>query len=314
MRSRTTYVVLLLGVAWGLPAWGVPEEPLLLLARVLALAVAALGLGLFLGWAGGLSLAQAAMMGVGAYGTAWLMAEGWPLLLAALLCASAAAALAVPLGLAARRGPLALAAVTLGTAEAATLLWGRLGSGTTGGRPLHDMPLLELGPLVFSGPEAAYRGALAALLVVVAWAWLWRLSPWGRELQGPAALLGGGVEALAPWRGVWVTFVLSSAYGAVGGALEVYAAGSPVAGGYGLERLALLLAAVVLGGLGSLAGSVAAALVLGLLPHFVPTLAPFQTALYGLLVAVALLYFPEGLASLRPPRWLSTGRRAGRSG
>ena len=300
MRSRTTYLVLLAGVAWGLPAWGMPEEPLLVLARVLALAVASLGLGLFVGWAGGVSLAQAAMMGVGAYCTAWLMGVGWPLLLAAVAGAGAAAVLAAPVGLALRRGALALAIVTLGLAEAIAALLGRIDSGSLASRPLLEMPWLELGPVVFSGPEAAYRGALATLLALAAWAWAWHRSAWGRQLPGSGSLVDGGGVASTAWGAVWITFVLSCAYGAMGGALEVYANGSPAIGGYGLERLALLLAAVVLGGPGSLVGSVAAAVALGLLPVVVPAVAPYQAVLYGLLLVVALLYCPQGIGSLWP--------------
>ncbi|MBI2912229.1 MAG: branched-chain amino acid ABC transporter permease [Chloroflexi bacterium] len=312
MRSKTPYLVLLAGVAWGLPAWGVAAEPLLVLARLLALAVAALGLGIFVGWAGGVSLAQAAMMGVGAYCTAWLMGAGWPLLLAASAGAVAAAGLALPVGLAVRRGSLALAVVTLGLAEAIVSVLGGIDGGSLAGGPLLEMPLLGLGPVVFSGPEAAYRGALAALLALVAWAWIWHRSPWGRLLPGPGSLFDGRGLAGTSWRSVWITFVLSCAFGALGGALEVYASGSPVGGGYGLERLALLLAAVIIGGPGSLVGSIAAAVGLGLLPLVVPSVAPYQAVMYGLLLAVALLYCPQGVASLRPFRWVSARVQGGR--
>ena len=59
--------------ALGLKPYGV-----FILSMWAVMTIAAIGLNLTLGYAGQVSLAQAAFVGIGAYITAWLTTKGWP--------------------------------------------------------------------------------------------------------------------------------------------------------------------------------------------------------------------------------------------
>ena len=76
-------VALLIAIPHGLKPYGI-----LLLSQWAVFSIAAVGLNLTLGYAGQVSLAQAAFLGVGAYTSALMTTHGWPLW-SALLAASA---------------------------------------------------------------------------------------------------------------------------------------------------------------------------------------------------------------------------------
>ena len=75
----------LLGAPFGLKPYGI-----YLLSLWAVMTVAAIGLNLTLGYAGQISLAQAAFVGIGAYSAALVTTHGWPLgaalVVAAALC------------------------------------------------------------------------------------------------------------------------------------------------------------------------------------------------------------------------------------
>src|SRR5438445_8592000 len=66
-------VALLIGAPFGLKPYGI-----YLLSTWAVMSIAAIGLNLTLGYAGQISLAQAAFVGIGAYVTAYLTTRGWP--------------------------------------------------------------------------------------------------------------------------------------------------------------------------------------------------------------------------------------------
>ena len=65
--------VFLLAAPFGFKPYGV-----FILSMWAVMSIAAIGLNLTLGYAGQISLAQAAFVGIGAYVTAYLTTRGWP--------------------------------------------------------------------------------------------------------------------------------------------------------------------------------------------------------------------------------------------
>src|ERR1051325_3005431 len=83
----------LLAAPFGFKPYGV-----FILSTWAVMSIAAIGLNLTLGYAGQISLAQAAFVGIGAYVTAWLTTRGWPFWSTYLIGATACFAIGWLLG------------------------------------------------------------------------------------------------------------------------------------------------------------------------------------------------------------------------
>jgi branched-chain amino acid transport system permease protein len=84
----------------------------------------------------------------------------------------------------------------------------------------------------------------------------------------------------------------------VGGAMYAALIGhlTPIA--FDLSELILQFAIIMVGGLGSLAGSVLGAAIITAAPEFFRDFPGFQELIFGLLIVLVLLFLPRGLASL----------------
>ena len=67
---------------------------------------------------------------------------------------------------------------------------------------------------------------------------------------------------------------------------------------FDLTELILEFAAIMVGGLGSLVGSVVGAVVITAAPEFFHGLPGYQELLFGILIILVILFLPRGLASL----------------
>lgn len=74
---------------------------------------------------------------------------------------------------------------------------------------------------------------------------------------------------------------------------------APTASQIGFLKSIDILIMVVLGGLGSLTGSVIAAIVLTILPEFLRGLAEYRMVIYPLLLIAVMIYRPAGLMAGR---------------
>jgi branched-chain amino acid transport system permease protein len=271
-------------------------------------ALAALGLGVLMGQAGQVSLAQGAFYGLGAYGSTVLaLHAGVPPWLSIPAATLAAAAVALLLGLpAVRLGGHHLALATLGFGIIVFLVFNNETDWTGGPSGTIGIP-----PLVLFGRTVATDGAYAYVVwsvVIAAHLAVRRLlrSPTGRAFRAIAAS-----EAAAAATGIDVArqkllaFVLSGALGAVAGGLYAHwlTFVSPTA--FGLETSIEFLVMAVLGGLGSLYGPLLGAATVTLLVEALRTavraVAPGATGwvevtAFGAILIGVLLLAPEGIA------------------
>jgi branched-chain amino acid transport system permease protein len=156
----------------------------------------------------------------------------------------------------------------------------------------------HLGPFFF--PKAQVLGCLAAVAVLAA-LWLLLTRTWaGRAIraasQNPegSALVGVDVRGVAA-----LTFAIGVATtGAGGSILSVLYALFPASHYLWISRL---LGIVVLGGMGSLPGAVAGALLLGVAEAFTATYVStrWATVVFYLVILVVLLVRPQGLMGSR---------------
>ena len=152
---------------------------------------------------------------------------------------------------------------------------------------------LTFGPL---NPEA-YDWLLFTMIIIVCvvFAQIYR-SPIGRawsairDDEGAAELMGVRARGLK---------VLASTIGAAPAGLagSIYAAqvGYISPGTFGLTLSILVLAAVVLGGKGRLAGVILGAVLVGYLPERFLALDKIHTLLFGAVIALVMLFRPEGI-------------------
>jgi branched-chain amino acid transport system permease protein len=273
--------------------------------------VAAIGLNLTLGYAGQISLAQAAFVGIGAYITAWLTTRGWSfwstLGLAGVVCFVTGWLLGYP---ALRLQHHYLAFVTLAFNTLVYLVF-RNEEWLTGGiYGITNVPRPRLAGWSLNGAHAFYYFCLASLaLVSIATWWLIR-SPWGRAFvalrENPMRALSLGVDTR---RYTLMAFALGAGLGGVSGALYAplvqFIDPTPFALGLSLN----LLLMVVVGGSGYFFGPFLGAVVAVLLPEWLRFAQGYYLMGYAVLVMLLMVFSPSGLLGFAD-RLLSSTRRA----
>jgi len=273
---------------------------------------AAAGLTLLVGWNGQLSLGHGALMAIGAYTVAVIMAHQptFPIigLLVAAVVVTAMAGAVIGVAAARLRGPY-LAGATLALAVALPELATRY-SGTLGGG--QGLPVRPLGvPTWLSATFPTERwlawvGIVGGLVVLVVLANLMG-SGMGRRLRTvrddevSASLAGINVA-----RTQVLAFVVSAACAGLAGALYAFANSLANPAAFTLILSLSLVTAIVIGGLGSLTGAVLGSVALVYVPRLTTNVSNrfkldtsvkgnLPLAIYGLLLVVTMLAFPTGI-------------------
>jgi branched-chain amino acid transport system permease protein len=255
--------------------------------------IVGLSLLLLTGWAGLISLGQFAFAAIGGYGVAFFGGQlGLPLVLALPLAGLLGAAASVVVGLPALRiRGLYLAVTTLAFAVVVTNV---LLSERYGGRlipsTIHRPSIVGLD----AGNETVfYYLALAVLGLAVLAVVGMRRSRTARALiacrDNDRAAQSFGINLV---RARLETFAVSGLLAALAGGLFAYQQGGVTAGDYSPEVSLTVFLLVVIGGLGSIAGPLLGALLVGGLTIFVPEFAGVFSAV---LVLVILAFVPGGL-------------------
>jgi branched-chain amino acid transport system permease protein len=262
--------------------------------------IAAIGLNLTLGYAGQISLAQAAFVGIGAYITAWLTTKGWPFWSAYLLAGASCFVIGWLLGYPALRVQHHyLAFVTLAFNTLVYLAF-RNEEWLTGGiYGISNVPRPDVLGWSMTRPREFYYFCLAHLVLVSLAAWWLIRSPWGRAFvavrENPMRALSLGVDTR---RYTLMAFALGAGLGGISGALYAplvqFVDPTPFALGLSLN----LLLMVVVGGSGYFFGPFLGAIVAVLLPEWLRFAQGFYLMGYALLVIVLMVFCPAGLLGL----------------
>ncbi len=264
---------------------------------VFIFAIAVLGLNLLMGFAGQVSLGHAGFFGIGAYavavGPAHLGLPSWASLLAG---AALAALLAFVVGrpiLRLKGHYLAVATLGLG------LLIGMVFTNEarwTGGPDGMPVARLVLFGWTVRGTQTWYwiSGATLALGALIAINLI--DSPTGRAFRAihdsevAAAVLGVDIA-----RYKLVAFVLSAVYAAVAGAYLALFDGLVTPVNAGFLRSIEFVTMAVLGGLGSIFGSVVGAAVLTVLPQLLTVFHEYEHVALGAIMIVFMLFLRAGV-------------------
>lgn len=282
------------------------------LARVMVLAVFAMGYNLLFGYAGLLSLGHAMFFGAGIYGTGMAIIHlGWspPAAFAAGLAAGLILALAVGL-LALRTSGVAFMIVTLMFAQVAYLTviyfsrWTRGDEGLALGREtrLFDIAGMQVD---LADPATRYMTALVLFALVLLLSWRLVRSPFGRVLvairenEERTRMLGYDTFA-----NKLAAVVLSGGICAAAGAAYALLFGFVSANFVSIQYSILPLLWVLVGGAATTLGPLLGTLFM----YYVVDVASAYTSAYLLIVGIALialvLFFPRGVLGTLRERWL----------
>ncbi|HEX3792237.1 MAG TPA: branched-chain amino acid ABC transporter permease [Pseudonocardiaceae bacterium] len=316
-RPRSTLLRHLIWAVLGLVvlylvASSISEFDDLQFAQICYTAIAAAGLTVLCGLSGQISLGHGALMAVGAYTTALLLNnQQWPIAVVLLGSTVVTALVGLLVGVAAARlrGPY-LAGATLALALGLPALANYHGLSSLGGANGLTVnpapPPLSLGEAF---PLERWQAWIAGLCLVITLFLLSNLvtSRIGRDMrliredEDAAALSGVRVA-----RTQVIAFSVSAACAGLAGGLLAYVNSLAAPGAFPLSLSLSLLTAVVLGGLGSLAGAVYGAVIVTLLPTWSTNMAQsahlpeaiyanIPLVLYGLVLFVVMVLFPGGL-------------------
>jgi branched-chain amino acid transport system permease protein len=296
-----------------LPLWG--SDYLLAIACIVGIhLVATLGLNLTTGNAGLISLAHAAFLGVGCYTVSWLARQGAPFFLALPAAGALAALLGVVVGLPSLRVKgLYLAIATLAAHFVLTFVF-REWDAVTGGVAGTNIPRANLFGYELKGDRANFYLIFGCAFVLALAARNLARTHHGRAFVAvrdrdiSAEILG--VNLL---RTKLMAFGLGAFYAGVAGGLLGYFYGSITPEYFVLGLAVFYLAAIIVGGLGTVLGSILGAVFMTFVPEVLRLVAhassqsfpgvaelllPMGQVVFGLLIIGFLIFEPHGLAAV----------------
>jgi len=257
-----------------------------------------IGFNIVLGNLGLLAFSNVAYFGLGAYTSGILMAQfalPWFVTLLPVIAVGACAGCIA--GFPALRGVrlFYLAIMTLAFGELMRWLYIRWES-VTGGSMGMVVP-----PSAFPLDTDLHRFYVflaIAVLSIIATHRLLR-SRFGRAFE---AIRGNEIAAAAMGihtdRLILLGFAWDGALTAIAGAMLAISIGHITPDSFDLNQLIVQFAIVMVGGLGSLAGSVIGAVIITALPQFFISFPGFQELAFGVMIVLIILFLPHGLAGL----------------
>jgi len=294
-KSYTLYVINLMGIA----------------------AIAAIGLNLLIGFTGQISLGHGAFFGVGAYTAAVLAtALGFPFILSVICAGIVTALVGMVFGIPSLRlKHLYLTIATLAGQFIIEYLFVHLSSITKGPEGIL-LPKATLFGLSLYG-DRRFFFVMAVCLVLMTWiaANLLR-TRYGRAFvairDNDRAAEGMGIPI---FRYKLLAFAISSFYAGFAGGLYAYYTASITPEPFGLGLSIEYIAMIIIGGLGSIPGSIFGAAFITLLNEVLSsaaqlfmnvgalsgialTIAPLREFIFGLTIVLFIIFEPKGLADL----------------
>lgn len=256
------------------------------------------GLNLFIGYAGQISLGHAAFFGLGAYGSAIATVTfglpAWPSMFGvAVLVALVALLVGVPT---LRLSGHYLAMATLGcniVVHTIMLQWDQVTGGPSG---FPGIPSLSIGGFVFDDEVRLHYLLWGFALLALLLALNLVRSGVGRGL---AALAGDETAAAAlgvdTRRAKIKVFVLSAVFASIAGSLFAHCYNFVSPDSFDIFASTDMAIMVVVGGMGSIWGSVIGAGLLTLLPEWIDVFENYKDLIHGLILVLILMFLPQGL-------------------
>ena len=298
MRRAALGFAAVAALGWPLVA---PRYLVFLGTLVAVNAVVAIGLNLLSGYTNQLSFGHAGFLAIGAYVAALvtLQIPALPVPLTLLVAGLATALVGLALGIPCLRLEglyLAMATLAFGfvVTEAITNLdW--LTRGNDGLR----VPLARLGPWTLDTDAARYYLAVAVAAAMILAALNVAATRTGRAFlairTSEIAAQASGINAAAYKT---IAFVLSAFYTGVAGGLFAFVVGFLSPDAFDVFLSVDFLVMIILGGLGSVLGSVAGAAIVTVLNDSLAGFQAFRPLIFGAIMIICMLFMPGGLAAM----------------
>ena len=317
-------------IAAALAIWGLDSINGFLvfqLSSVTYIAIAAAGLTVLTGLNGQLSLGHGALMAIGAYTTALLVKANTDLnpaiVMAISVAVTAVGSVVVGAAAARLRGPY-LAGATLGLAVGLPGVAVRF-SNVFGGDAGLNVPALSTPDALNPLPAEVWVAWIGLIPAAITFILLANLigTRYGRDFRAIREdEVASSLHGIRVAQTQVVAFVLSGACAGLAGSLLAYTTNGAAPGSFPLTLSLLLLAAIVIGGIGTLTGAVWGALVIVFVPDWISTFNDtlrlpstvrdeLPLALFGAVFIFAMLAFPHGIQGgiHRLLLWRMTRRR-----
>jgi branched-chain amino acid transport system permease protein len=278
-----------------------PEYQLHLAIMVVIFAILTLSLNLICGYGGLISLGHAGFFLIGSYTSALLSVyHGWPFWFSAPVAIALTAASGLLLGFPALRWSghfLAVITIAFGTIVqllSVNLVW--LTNGNDGVQPI---PRPYLPGVDLTSNLNYYYFCLATLALVVYLMVRLASSGFGRALK---ALKDDGIAAAAMGidisRSKISAFVISAGMAGLAGALYAHYVRFLNPDSFSLDVSIRIFVMMIIGGAGSIAGSILGSFVVYVLPEVLRPLQDYYYLIWGVIVILVMLFLPGGLISL----------------
>lgn len=302
-------------IAWALLPLVASRSVVDLLVFTALYSVAGLGVSFLLGQCGIVSLAQSVFYGIGAYASAYgTLKLGLPVPVAAILGMALSGAIAAVIGWPVLRlSGFFLALATLALAIIGHTLfieWDWLTGGTLG---TGGISRLSLFGFTLATPQHFYYFVWPLVGFIFALHYALLRSRHGLAMRAmrdaPEAALTLGI----PVHGLKVkVFVLSAVLGSLAGSLFAHYVTFVSVDSFGVGQAINFLLIAVLGGAGTIAGTVLGAAFVTMLPNVLSKFGDIHAMLFAILLVVAVIYMPQGLGGTLKRWW--QGHRAADGG
>jgi branched-chain amino acid transport system permease protein len=264
--------------------------------------IAVMGLGILLGFAGQLSLAQAAFFGIGAYMSAFLTTRlNWNFWEALPLAVLTSALVAFGIGYPSLRQLsghyLALATIGFGIiAQLVLINWKAFSNGSDG---ITGIPAPVIGSYTFDSYGAYFYIVLAFVVLTAYVTARLKATRVGRAMhairENEMAANAMGIDAT---KYKILAFVLAGAYAGLAGCLLAHSIKFISPDSYSFDQSVVFLVMLILGGSQSIGGAIVGASILTFLPEVLRPLKNSYILVYGAAVIVMIIFMPQGLAGL----------------
>lgn len=297
LRKRDLFylmAILVLPLIWSDPHF----HHLMVLAGIHG--ILALGLTLFLGYAGQISLGQAAFFGTGAYTTAILTSRyGFPSFFAFWASALTASLFALLIGkpLLKLKGYF-LALATLGFGEIFLVLVRESSTLTGGVIGIFNIPFFSFAGFTFDTYLKQYYLIWGVLTGLVLFSKNLIRSKMGRAFLAVATSEeGASALGMDVARIKLEVFMIGAAFAGLAGSLFAFVMSTANPETFSLNLSVLIVMMVILGGMGNLYGPIAGAIFLTFLIDGLSRYQEYSLPVYGVILILLLIFFPDGIGT-----------------
>lgn len=281
--------------------------------------VASLGLNILIGYTGQISMGHAAFMGVGAYTAAILTTKaGLPFYLAMLVGGAAAAVAGVIFGSPSLRlKGLYLAMATLASQILLEFVFKNWRSVTGGVSGIYITSPRIFGISLGTDQNFYFLAVGAAVLATILTVNLFRTKTGRAFIAIRDRDIAAEIVGVDTFKYKLLSFAISSFYAGVAGSLWSFYMTIATPDSFTLAISIQYVAMVIIGGLGTVSGSIYGAIFVALLPQFLEqainlagnilpveyAFAAIRDIIFGLLIILFLVFEPKGLAEIGRKLW-----------